>query len=399
MKIAILHSGNSGFFPRFYKSLANAIEQNKDQCVLIVPNSGRNKRCVLHNQIAWGTRLNWYIHSRWHKITGLQDLFSIFETLNLLYILNKQKPDVIHFNLINEKCLNIPLLVYYINKHCIPVVWTMHDCRAFTGQCPYFDEVNCNKWQTGCGKCPQCETWIDNTHLQWKLYRKWNAGFKNLTIVTPSQWLANFVKKSFFYKYPVQVIYNGIDTTTFSQPTHYDVHSKYKINKNKKIILGCAINWEPRKGMRYFEQLADLLPSDFQIVLVGGIKTEDLQRLSNKKIICTGRTSTVEELISWYQVAAVFCNPTLADNFPTTNIESLAAGTPIVSFRTGGSPEAIDNKTGIVVEQGDLSALCEAIKQITEQKERYTSENCKLRSMLFSDEQYKQYIKLYYSLL
>lgn len=399
MKIAIIQSGNSGFFPRFYKSLANNIERNKDKCVLIAPNSGLNKRCALPNQITWGTRLNWFIHSRWHKITGLQDIFSFFDTIHLLFLLKREKPDIIHLHVINDKILNIPLLVHHVNKHRIPIVWTMHDCRAFTGQCSYFDEMNCDKWQIGCGKCPQRETWIDNTHLQWKLRRKWNAGFKNITIVTPSQWLANFVKKSFFYKYPVQVIYNGIDTTKFSQPTLYDVHSKYKINRNKKIILGCAINWEPRKGMAFFEQLADLLPSTYQIVLLGNIKTEYLHRLSNKKIICTGRTSTFDEMVACYQAATVFCNPTLADNFPTTNIEALAAGVPIVTFRTGGSPEAIDEYTGIIVEKSDTKALYEAIMQIAENRNIYTSENCRIRSKLFSEKQYQQYIKLYHCVL
>ena len=99
--------------------------------ILMVPNSGRNKQCILPHQYVWGTRLNWFIHSRWYKITGLQDIFSVFGTLHLLYLLRKHKPDIIHFNIINDKCLNIPLLVRYINKHHIAVVWTMHDCRAF----------------------------------------------------------------------------------------------------------------------------------------------------------------------------------------------------------------------------------------------------------------------------
>lgn len=399
MRIAIIQSGNAGFFPRFYKSLAKAIDTNGDQKILLVPNSGRNKRCVLPNQIVWGTRFNWFIHSRFHKLTGLQDIFSLFETISLLHILKSQRPDLIHLHLINDKCLNLPLFVHYVNKHHIPVAWTMHDCRAFTGQCPYFDEVNCHKWKSGCGKCPQCETWIDNTHWQWKIRQQWHTTFKNLTIVTPSKWLASFVKESMFKKNSINTIYNGVDISMFSQETNYDVRSKYNIGIEKKIVLGCAINWEPRKGMIFFEQMAELLPNDYQIVLVGNIGDAQKESLGFKKIICVGRTSTLDEMVAWYQTAAVFCNPTLADNFPTTNIESLASGTPIVTFRTGGSPEAIDEKTGIVVEQGNLLQLCDAVIQVATHRDIYTAENCRKRSLLFSDEQYKQYVKLYHSII
>ena len=398
MKIAIVQSGNSGFFPRFYESLANAIEQNQDECILIVPNSSRNKRYVLPHQHIWGTRLNWFIHSHWYKITGLQDIFSVFETLHLLHLLCKHKPDVIHFNVINDKCLNIPMLVRYANKHHIAIVWTMHDCRAFTGQCPYFDEVDCNRWRTGCGNCPQCETWIDSTHRQWQIRQRWHTAFENLTIVTPSQWLASFVKESMFKKNRVEVICNGIDINKFTQKANYDIHSKYHIGEEKKIVLGCTIQWESRKGIIYFEQMAELLPNNYQIVLVGNISEEKKKCLIQKNIICIGRTSTLDEMVAWYQSATVFCNPTLADNFPTTNIESLAAGTPIVTFHTGGSPEAIDKNTGMVIEQGNLQQLCEAVKQVASHRDIYTTENCQKRSLLFSNEQYKQYVQLYHQI-
>lgn len=396
MKVAVLHSGNAGFFPRYYNALKQALETNGDECQLIVPNSGRNKRNILPNQHTYGTRLNWFVHSRLYKLTGLQDIFSVFDTFCLLRLLKQLQPDVIHFNLVNDKCLNMPLLVSYLNKHHIPVVWTMHDCRAFTGQCPYFDEVHCERWKTGCGHCPQCETWIDNTHMEWQIRKLWHTAIANLIIVTPSQWLADFVKESFFKNKPVKVIYNGVDLSGFSKTVSFDVRKEYNIALDKKIVLGCAINWEQRKGMSFFEEMADRLSDDYQIVLVGGIDDNKQQLLSKKNIICTGRTSTFDEMVAWYQSAAVFCNPTLADNFPTTNIEALAAGTPVVTFRTGGSPEAIDNKTGIVVEQGSLEDLCKAVTYVAEHCNVFTTEECKKRSKLFSLKQYEEYVKIYH---
>lgn len=399
MNIAILHSGNAGFFPRYYRALVYASQTDGNKIALFSPNSGRNKRNRLPYQITWGTRLNWFVHSRLYKFTGLEDVFSFWETVALLFKLEKYSPDIIHLNLVNDKIINMPLFTYYVNKRKIPVVWTMHDCRAFTGQCPYFDEIGCDRWRIGCGHCKQCQTWIDGTHIVWKIRKRWHSGIKNLTIVTPSQWLAGFVRESFFRSHPIKVIYNGVDTSVFSTPSLFDVRRKYNIAEEKKIVLGCAINWESRKGLHFFESLTDVLPSDYQIVLVGGIDEIRQDSLKQKGIICTGRTSTLDEMVAWYQSASVFCNPTLADNFPTTNIEALAAGTPIVTFRTGGSPEAIDDKTGIVVEPGNSLALCEAIQIVCEHRDRYSFDACRSRSQMFSLRQYDEYIKLYKSLL
>lgn len=398
MKVGVIHAGNEGFFPRYYKAISAAVKEKGDHIALFAPRSGRNLRNPLPGQVTWGTRLNWLVHNQLHKLTGMQDVFSCIDTLSLIAKLRNYNPDVLHLNVVNDKIINMPILVRYINRHNIPVVWTMHDCRAFTGQCPYFDEVDCDKWRTGCGHCPQLDTWIDNTHITWKIHRKYHAGINNLTIVTPSQWLANFVKRSFFRDKHVTVIYNGVDIDCFLQPLTADVRAMYQIPEEKKIILGCAINWEERKGLVYFNRLAGRLPASYQIVLVGNIPEDKVNKLRANNIICTGRTKTFAELVAWYQAASVLCNPTLSDNFPTVNIEALASGTPVVTFKTGGSPEAVDSKTGIVVAQGDVEALRKAVVNVAENRDVYTSENCKSRSLLFSNKQYDKYIDLFHQI-
>lgn len=398
LRIAIIHAGNVGFFPRYYKAISSSVRNNGDDIKLFVPNSGRNKRNTLNNQITFGTRFNWFIHYYLYRLTGVQDVFSLFATLDLIRKLKKYSPDVIHLNVINDKIINIPLLVRYINTKNIAVVWTMHDCRAFTGQCPYFDEVNCFRWKIGCGQCPICEAKIDNTHMTWNIRRKWQTRIRRMVIVTPSEWLASYVRRSFFNKYPVKVIYNGVDVEGFSMKTNLEVRKKYSILENKKIILGCSISWEHRKGLSFFVQLAKKLPSDYQIVLVGNIDEGKKKELIENNIICTGRTETFNEMVTWYQTASVFCNPTMADNFPTVNIEALAAGTPIVTFDTGGSPEAIDESTGIVVEQGNIEKLYEAVIRLAEHRDFYMTKNCIRRSLMFSNEQYEQYVALYHKI-
>lgn len=398
MKIAILHSGNVGFFPRYYKSIRQAILERNDEVRLFVPNSGRNRRNVLPDQVRFGNPLNWFIHNRLYRITGIQDIFSITDTLDLIFKLLYFRPDVIHFNLINDKCLNIPLLFSFIRRSDIPVVWTMHDCRAFTGQCPYFDEIGCGQWVSGCGKCPICESKVDNTHKTWLVRKKSALKLNRLTVVTPSKWLAGFVEKSFLGAFPIKIIYNGVDIDGFSNKPDDNILSEYCIPERNRIILGCAINWEERKGLRFFEELAGKLPENYQIVLVGEINQENQDTLKRKGVICTGRTKTFEALVALYQHASVFCNPTMADNFPTTNIEALASGTPIVTFNTGGSPEAIDDSTGIVVRQGDLEGLRNAIIEVVEHKDKYSRKNCMARAKLFSDSQYDIYVDLFHSM-
>lgn len=399
-KIAVLQGSNEGFFPYFYKNLKTAVELEGDNEVkLFVPNSGQNHRCVLPNQEIWGTRLNWHFHSTLCKITGKQDCWSHWDTWDLIRKLKKFKPDILHFHVVNQCQINFPMLIRYVNRNRIPVVWTFHDCRAFTGGCPYFDEIKCEKWKGRCCNCPDkggiYVKKFENTEWLWSFREKWFNKIWNLHIVTPSKWLANFVKQSFFKKKNVQVIYNGIDVDSFSSRSDFDVYGSYGIDKNKKIVLGCAVNWEPRKGLVYFEKMAKKLSSNYQIVLVGGIPQNLKNELEKLGIICIGRTKKFAEMVAWYQEASVFVNPTLADNFPTVNIEALASGTPVVTFKTGGSPEAVDENTGIVVGQGDVELLKNSVTEICEKGKNTYSILCRKKAKFFSLERYKDYFVLY----
>ena len=395
MKIAIIQSGNNGFFPNFYNNLGSVLKENGYNFALFSPRTGMNYRRQLNDQIFWGGRLNWHIHNFLYKITGIKDVYSTLDTLDLIIKLSKYKPDIIHLNVIGEAILNIPILTRYIAMKNIPIVWTMHDCRAFTGGCPYFDEVGCDKWKNGCGRCPDKQyrsSKIDGTRLQWNIMKKSLKSLKNLTIVTPSLWLHDFVKQSFLKEYDCKIIYNGINQTPFINADGYIIRNSLGLN-NKKIILGVAASWTTRKGLDSFKFLASMLPEEYQIVLVGAI-SEDIP-----KVIKLPPTSNVNLMASYYKMADVFCNPTLADNFPTTNIEALSAGTPVVTYRTGGSPEAIDSKSGIVVEKGDKQSLAEAIVRICSSANEYSIDSCLERSKKFGVSQYNEYIALYKNIL
>ena len=331
------------------------------------------------------------------EITGRNGCFAVISTLRFLSALNKIKPDILHFHNLHNSYINIPLLFGYVKKRNIRVIWTLHDCWSFTGRCPYFDMAKCNKWQTGCGNCPYPKdgypsALVDKTAKMWKLKRKWFTGVEDMTIVTPSQWLADLVKESFLKDYPVKVINNGIDLSVF-KPTESDFRRKHGID-DKYMLLGVADGWGARKGLDVFIELSKRLDSKkYQIVLVGTNDNVDKQLPDN--IISVHRTQNQQELVEIYTAADLFVNPTREENYPTVNMESIACGTPVLTFRTGGSPEIPDETCGAVVDCDDIDALVSEIIRITEEKP-FSQEACLQRAKAFDkDKLFGEYVNLY----
>jgi len=320
-------------------------------------------------------------------------------TKKLISSITEIKPDIIHMHNIHGYYLNIDILFTFLKKSSIPVVWTLHDCWPFTGHCSYFDAVNCMKWQTECHHCPNRngypKSWfVDNSRANFHKKKELFNGIENLTIVVPSKWLSEHVKFSFLKSYPVLTIYNGVDIDVFRPLESETIRQKYGITGNK-IVLGVASVWDWRKGLNDFFSLRDLLGNSAQIVLVG-LSSKQIKVLSDQ-IIGIKRTENISDLAAFYSAATVFINPTYVDNFPTTNIEALACGTPVVTYNTGGSPEALDNKTGIVVKKGDLKQLFSAVQIILENGKEYYTKACRKRAEehFSSKNRYMDYLNLY----
>lgn len=341
-----------------------------------------------------------YIRTKIEYYSGYQNIGSYFSTKELLRKLDYIKPNLFHFHIMHTSFVNIKLLIDYANKNDIPIVWTMHDCWAFTGQCPYFDNVGCEKWKTGCMQCPQlyrypASKWFDHSKENYERKKRIFTSIKKLEIVCPSQWLSDLVKKSFFKGYNVSTIHNGIDTNSF-YPQKSDLKKEYGV-EDKFIVLGVAGSWEKRKGVEYFKKLAKENLKGVQIVMIG--VSEEMSSSLPDNIIAINKTDSLQQLARWYSCADVLLNPTLEDNFPTVNIEALSCGTPIITFDTGGSPEAIDVKTGIVVPKGDYTSLKQAVEYI-KQTRPFSSESCFNRAKKFEEKiAFQKYIDLYNELL
>ena len=348
------------------------------------------------NHKYFGSYLENGIHALLGKVLGLNGCFSIFSTFRLIRNLKKFKPDVIHLHNLHAFCINLPMLFRYIKKNNIRTVWTLHDCWSFTGHCPHFDMIGCDRWKTGCYDCPQynkdyLHTYRDASKKMYKLKKKWFTGVKDMTLVTPSNWLAGLVKESFLKEYPVKVIHNGIDLSIF-KPTPSNFRQKYNCN-DKYVLLGVAFGWGKRKGLDVFIELSKRLDDRFQIVLVGTSEDVDVQLPEN--ILSIHQTQNQQELAEIYTAADLFINPTREEVFGLVNAEALACGTPLVTFDTGGSPEVCDENCGIVVPKDNIEALVDAIYNIYDNKP-FSKESCIERANKFDKhDKFLEYIKLY----
>ncbi len=339
--------------------------------------------------------LDCHIHNRLAMITGLQGCFSRLRTWTFLRKLRKYAPDLIHLHNLHGSYIHHGLLFKFIKKHKIPVVWTLHDCWSFTGGCPHFVGYACEKWKNGCGSCPHfaqnAGTWFDTSISMWKRKKRWFTNVSDMTLVCPSKWLANLAGESFLKDYPIQVIANGIDIEMF-RPTEGDFRSRYSL-EDKKLVLGVSYDWNTKKGLDTFVKLAKQIPENYRIILVG--TNEKIDAILPENIVSIHRTANQQEMAEIYTAADVFVNPSREENYPTVNMEALACGTPVVTFRTGGSPESIDTTCGCVVDVHDIDALEKAIIRVCEEKP-YPAEAC-LKKAAEHDHKlrYKEYMELY----
>jgi len=363
---------------------------------------GRGDEPSDEKSIKIGRKVDIYWHGLVTRVTGRHGFSSKKSTKIFLEKVDKIEPDLIHLHNIHGYYLNIELLFRYIKEKRIPVIWTLHDCWAFTGHCAHFDYVGCDKWKTGCYKCPQLRTYprslfVDHSEESYRKKKELLENVENMTLVTPSKWLKDLVGESFLRHHQTIVINNGIDTNVFSPMA--SKKSSFGISEDKFVILGVAAKFTSRKGLKYFLETADKLDKDSVIFLIG-LNRKQLRSLP-KNIIGIERTENIERLAEAYSMADVFVNPTLEDNFPTTNIEALACGTPVITFRTGGSPETIDDTCGLIVDKSDTERLLNAIEIVRKKGKGEYTKNCRKRVIenFDSNGRFREYIELYKEIL
>lgn len=345
----------------------------------------------------------------WHGVeTRLFDrhgLASKGATRKLVRQIEELKPDVIHLHNIHGYFLNYQLFFDFLAHSDIPVVWTIHDCWLYTGHCYYYSFEGCNRWQTGCHHCPQKTdfpaSWLmDRSSRNYADKRRAFTQIpKNrLTIVPVSEWIRKEMQQSYLKDYTFQVIHNGINTSVFDVCDSAPARAAYQLG-DKHILLGVASIWSREKGLVDFGEMAGKLQEDEVIVLVGVSPAEKKRLPAN--VVGIARTENIHQLAALYSAADALINPTWQDNYPTVNLEAIACGTPVVTYQTGGSVEAVTEDTGFVVRQGDVDGLLKAFRTIVHRGKTYYEKRCRTYALAHfrKEDRYQDYLDLYNRLI
>ena len=327
---------------------------------------GRKTGDSTSNMYTIGSKIDFYIHALDSRFFGRSGYSSKNATLKLLDYIKEVKPDVIQLHNLHGYYLNLEILFNYLNNIDIPLVWSFHDLWPITGHCTQFENVSCEKWKTTCHHCPQLNEYpksifIDNSKNSHQLKKRLFTKRTQIQIVTSSNWSKNHIEQSYFNGYPIDVIPNGVNTDIF-KPKLADTKRSELNLEGKQVLLGVAGVWNNKKGFHDFLKLSELI-SDKQIIILIGLSTKQINQLP-KEIIGIERTTNIEELATYYAMADIFLNLTYADTFPTTNLEALACGTPVITYDTGGSVESVFEEAGKIVAKGDLTGVLNAINEL-----------------------------------
>lgn len=408
MKVLQINTvASGGSTARIACDLCRALKESGNQCVVAY---GRGRAPADIDGYRIGSKLDFYCHVLRNFFLGEMGFGSRKATMRLIRFIEAYQPDIIHLHNLHGFYLNIELLFGYIKRKNIPVVWTLHDCWAFTGQCAHYTAAGCDRWKTDCHDCPIYRSnypyslFKDNSRRNYIRKKQAFQGVQNLTIVTPSNWLSRDVGQSFLNGYPVKVIHNGVDQNIFRVlhvPRDRIIKRLRKrgASIDKPILLGVASVWTKNKGYDDFQKLADRLGGQYQIVMIGVSKCQRLSlsvKYKRETLLPLERTSNAKELALWYNVAAIYVNPTYEDTFPTTNLEALSCGCPAAVYDSGGSAECITQESGVAVRAGDIEGLIQAIDATTQMRRTCSSHVVKgLENIFDQRESMKPYIALY----
>ena len=347
-----------------------------------------------------GGKLSVALHGIWTRLTDRHGLASVIATRRFVRKIKELQPDIIHIHNIHGYFLNYKILFEYLSTADIPVVWTVHDCWLYTGHCNHYARVGCNKWMTQCEKCPQLSSFpasmlVDSSSRNFNDKRRLFTSVDDMTIVTVSDWMREEMRRSFLKDCQFKVVHNGVDLNVFNVGADSsEVRERYGLG-DKHLILGVTSIWCREKGWDDFMELATMINEDEAIVLVG-VTQEQMRKLPHN-VTGIPRTENVAQLAALYSAATALVNPTWQDNYPTVNLESIACGTPVITYRTGGSVESVCEDTGYVVEQGDVEGLLAAFRKIKEAGKQTYVGRCRNYAVRYfgKNDRYQEYMALY----
>ena len=317
-----------------------------------------------------GNALDYKLHGLRCRLLDDHGFGSKLATKRFLEWVKQYDPDVIWLHNIHGYYIHIGLLFAYLRTCGKKIIWTLHDCWAFTGHCAYFDFAGCHKWKIGCCDCPQKGSYpasigLDGSSSNYRKKKELFTDIPNLQLIVPSYWLEKRVRQSFLGDYPVEVVYNTINRDIF-KPTPGDFRERLDL-EDKIILLGVASVWDERKGLKDFLELSQLLDDRYKIVLIG-LSQEQISSLPDT-ILGLPRTNSVEELAQAYTAADIFLNPSAEETFGMTAMEARCCGTEAIVYEDTACEEIVNQFGGIAVPKG-AKHLYNAVKKLTEEEKK-----------------------------
>lgn len=359
---------NTAFTPggaaRVVNNISLELVAGGDECLIV---AARGQMALLEHSKRISNSLAVYWNALMARCFDNDGFMGKRATRKLISIIHSYRPDIIHIHNLHGYYINLRILFDFLKTADIPVVWTLHDTWAFTGHCAYASIGSCDKWKSERGCCrpckqlreyPSCELFgrvSKNFHLKQDIMTDVN----NLTIVTPSRWLSDRVKESFLADYPVEVIYNGIDTNVF-KPVKNPIRQEFRIG-NKTLIVGSAMQWSSIKNINAYVALARKLSNKYMVMLIGA---EDAwHRDMPKNMVCVPATLRPARMAQFYSAADLLVNLSSAETFGLVTVEAMACGTPVISFNNSAAPELINDSCGYLVnEEEGVDAIAEIIR-------------------------------------
>ena len=359
---------------------------------------GRGKNISEKNIFKFGIDLETYFHAFLTRLTGYTGCFSFFSTRRLIEFIKKFKPDVVHIHELHAYFVNIKPLLTYLKEQNIKTVMTLHCEFAYTGKCGHAEE--CENWKTQCTNCPRLKEYpsvmfFDHTKHMYLQKKKLLEDFPNLTVLTPSKWLAERTKQSFLKGHSISVVHNGIDTDVFKPQDATALKEKFGITNTEKVVLALAPNlMSESKGGNIVKKIADKLNCEkIRFIFVG---VDGAEETVNGNTITVGRVFDSRLLSEYYSLADLFVICSRKENFPTTCLEAQCCGTPVYGFNTGGTLETSLQGDVNFTEYGDIDALAELIKNAPLKTENKSYELSKLAKEKFGkDRMCDDYLKIY----
>jgi len=365
MKILMINSvcgiGSTG---RICTDLASELENN-GHSVKIAYGRGdvpeRFQRFATHI----GTDLDVFVHMVKARLFDLAGYGSKRATEKFINWMREFEPDIIHIHNLHGYYLHIPTLFYELKISQQRIVWTLHDTWAFSGHSGTCDKVSCTKWKTGCGKCPLIRQYpfsiFDRSKFNWNWKREIFNSLDRTILVTPSIWLREQVKSSILKNMKIRVIPNGIDTDQFVQK---ETNIKKKLGiQDKIVLLGVSSVWHKYKGLYDFYRLNEIIDRKKYVIVLVGLDEKQRKKIP-EGILALPKTTSIKQLVDYYNMADIFINLTYCDVFGMVNLEALSCNTPVITYDTGGTPETVLEYGGIVVQKGCIEKVKKAIEEI-----------------------------------